>query len=39
MCGIVGAFEIKQTTEPFRNQILKMAKSLRHRGPDWSGIW
>ncbi len=39
MCGIVGAFDIKQNTEPFRNQILKMAKALRHRGPDWSGIY
>jgi asparagine synthase (glutamine-hydrolysing) len=39
MCGIVGAFDIKQNTEPFRNQVLKMAKALRHRGPDWSGIY
>ena len=39
MCGIVGAFDIKQNTEPFRNQILKMAKTIRHRGPDWSGIY
>ncbi len=39
MCGIVGAFDIKKNTEPFRNQILKMAKLLRHRGPDWSGIY
>lgn len=39
MCGIVGAFDIKQNTEPFRNQVLKMAKTLRHRGPDWSGIY
>ncbi|ULQ60533.1 asparagine synthase B [Brucepastera parasyntrophica] len=39
MCGIVGAFDIKQNTEPFRNQILKMAGKIRHRGPDWSGIY
>lgn len=39
MCGIVGAFDIKTNTEPFRNQVLKMAKTLRHRGPDWSGIY
>jgi len=39
MCGIVGAFDIKKNTEPFRNQILKMSRSLRHRGPDWSGIY
>ncbi len=39
MCGIVGAFDIKKNTEPFRNQILQMSKTLRHRGPDWSGIY
>jgi len=39
MCGIVGAFDIKKSTEPFRNQVLRMAKTLRHRGPDWSGIY
>ncbi len=39
MCGIVGAFDIRTSTEPFRNQVLKMAKTLRHRGPDWSGIY
>lgn len=39
MCGIVCAFNIKQPTETLRSQILTMAKIIRHRGPDWSGIF
>jgi len=39
MCGIVCAFELKQKAEDLRPQLLKMAKKIRHRGPDWSGIF
>ncbi|WP_111685431.1 asparagine synthase B [Winogradskyella tangerina] len=39
MCGIVCAFDIKQKSEVLRPQVLEMAKSIRHRGPDWSGIY
>ena len=39
MCGIVCAFDLKQTTEELRPQILEMSKKIRHRGPDWSGIF
>ncbi|GAB5400260.1 MAG: asparagine synthase B [Aureisphaera sp.] len=39
MCGIVCAFELKQPTEVLRPQLLSMAKCIRHRGPDWSGIF
>jgi len=39
MCGIVCAFELKETSEELRPQILEMAKCIRHRGPDWSGIY
>ncbi len=39
MCGIVCAFDLKQDAELLRPQILEMAKKIRHRGPDWSGIY
>ena len=39
MCGIVGIFRIKQQTEELRAKALKMSQKLRHRGPDWSGIY
>ncbi|MDA8874390.1 asparagine synthase B [Winogradskyella sp.] len=39
MCGIVCAFDIKQKSEVLRPQVLEMAKKIRHRGPDWSGIY
>ncbi len=39
MCGIVCAFDLKQETEVLRPQVLEMSKKIRHRGPDWSGIY
>ncbi|WP_378185369.1 asparagine synthase B [Aquimarina sp. W85] len=39
MCGIVCAFELKQNSELLRPQLLEMSKKIRHRGPDWSGIY
>lgn len=39
MCGIVCAFDLKRPSEDLRPQLLTMAKCLRHRGPDWSGIF
>ncbi|HLV31724.1 MAG TPA: asparagine synthase B [Chitinispirillaceae bacterium] len=39
MCGIVGAFELKSQGGLLRTQILEMVKRIRHRGPDWSGIY
>lgn len=39
MCGIVCAFELKQDVEQLRPQLLTMSKRIRHRGPDWSGIY
>ncbi|RSK40609.1 asparagine synthase B [Mangrovimonas spongiae] len=39
MCGIVCAFDLKQKTEDLRPQILEMSKKIRHRGPDWSGVF
>tara|TARA_A100001011_G_scaffold50626_3_gene48563 strand:+ start:8945 stop:10615 length:1671 start_codon:yes stop_codon:yes gene_type:complete len=39
MCGIVCAFDLKQDSESLRPQMLEMSKRVRHRGPDWSGIY
>jgi asparagine synthase (glutamine-hydrolysing) len=39
MCGIVGVFDLKSNYMDLRPTVLKMSKRLRHRGPDWSGIF
>lgn len=39
MCGIICALNIAADTNSLRSQILEQAKLLRHRGPDWSGIY
>ncbi len=39
MCGIVGIFDLKQEASKLRGKALLMAKKIRHRGPDWSGIY
>lgn len=39
MCGIIGAFDLKESVEIIRPQVLEMSKRIRHRGPDWSGIY
>ena len=39
MCGIVCAFDLKQSAEELRPQLLEMSKKIRHRGPDWNGIY
>ena len=39
MCGIVCAFDLKKPSAALRPQLLEMSKKLRHRGPDWSGIY
>ncbi|WP_417369777.1 asparagine synthase B [Gelidibacter japonicus] len=39
MCGIVCAFDLKQKAEDLRPQLLEMSKRIRHRGPDWAGIY
>ena len=39
MCGFVGVFEIKTNSQELRPQVLEMSKKIRHRGPDWSGIY
>ena len=39
MCGIVGVFDLKIDHTELKPGVLKMSKKLRHRGPDWSGIF
>ena len=39
MCGIVAVFNVSACTEELRQQVLAMSGKLRHRGPDWSGIY
>ena len=39
MCGIVAIFNVKEQTPELRQKALKMSKKIRHRGPDWSGIY
>lgn len=39
MCGIVGVFDLKKDSASQRQDVLELSKKLRHRGPDWSGIY
>ena len=39
MCGIVAILGVKEQTETLRLKALKMSQKIRHRGPDWSGIY
>ena len=39
MCGIIGVFNLRSDGHSIRSQVLSMSRKLRHRGPDWSGIY
>ena len=43
MCGFVGAFDLRDSGKPIdealRAQVLEMSRKIRHRGPDWSGVY
>ena len=47
MCGFVGAFDLASGDKPIdeglkeelRTRVLEMSKKIRHRGPDWSGVY
>ena len=39
MCGIVSIFNIQEQTSELRQKALRMSQKIRHRGPDWSGIY
>ncbi|MBQ8949156.1 MAG: asparagine synthase B [Prevotella sp.] len=39
MCGIVSILNVKEQTHELRDKALRMSQKIRHRGPDWSGIY
>ena len=39
MCGIISIFNISRQTDELRQKALRMSQKIRHRGPDWSGIY
>ena len=39
MCGFVGILKMKGDARQKREQALKMSAKIRHRGPDWSGVY
>ena len=39
MCGIVAILNVKEQSHALRDKALKMSQKIRHRGPDWSGIY
>ena len=39
MCGITAILNVKEQTHELRAKALKMSQKIRHRGPDWSGIY
>lgn len=39
MCSVLGIFDLKVESSQLRDQALEMSRKLRHRGPDWSGIY
>lgn len=39
MCGIVSILNIQEQTPALRQKALRMSQKIRHRGPDWSGIY
>ena len=39
MCGIVAIFHVEEQTQALCDKALRMSQKIRHRGPDWSGIY
>lgn len=39
MCGIVSILNIRRQGAELRQKALRMSRKIRHRGPDWSGIY
>ena len=39
MGGFVGMFDIAEEAAAYRDQVIAMSRKIRHRGPDWSGVY
>lgn len=39
MCGIVAILDAAGDAPALRERAVAMARCVRHRGPDWSGVW
>ncbi|MEE8496512.1 MAG: asparagine synthase B [Xanthomonadales bacterium] len=39
MCSIFGVLQIRQDLKSVRKMALRQSRLLRHRGPDWSGVY
>lgn len=39
MCSILGILDIKSSPDDLRKTALELSRLMRHRGPDWSGIF
>ncbi|RLV58519.1 asparagine synthase B [Parashewanella curva] len=39
MCSIFGILNISTDSEKLREKAIELSSLMRHRGPDWSGVW
>jgi asparagine synthase (glutamine-hydrolysing) len=39
MCSILGILDLKSDPAALRTQALDLSRRMRHRGPDWSGVY
>ncbi|EIC84505.1 asparagine synthase B [Serratia sp. M24T3] len=39
MCSIFGVLDIKTDSVELRKKALELSRLMRHRGPDWSGVY
>ncbi|MFA5684031.1 MAG: asparagine synthase B [Lysobacteraceae bacterium] len=39
MCSILGLFDLRSDAAALRTQALDLSRRMRHRGPDWSGVY
>ncbi|MCC7397624.1 MAG: asparagine synthase B [Planctomycetes bacterium] len=39
MCSILAILDLRSDPQALRSQALELSRRMRHRGPDWSGVW